>query len=110
MNFTPPNTNGSQPPFPDYSPNYTSANSSYLIQFGMEYPPIAINEVLSFQFQAQTISPGTSQTPMPDTTRLFVEVVNTLTESNTNYPAPATGVRPQSPRAGNSWTIPRTSI
>ena len=47
----------------------------------MEYPPVAINEVLAFQFQWA----GTAKhRPLPDTKRMFVEIVNTLTESGIN--------------------------
>ena len=44
------------------------------MQFGMEYTPVAINEVLSYSFTYKATS---SSQPA---NRLFVELVNTLTE------------------------------
>ena len=54
-------------------PTIASADpNSFLIQYGMEYSPVAINEVLAYQFTNKT---GTAQ-------RMFVELVNTLVEDN----------------------------
>ena len=48
-----------------------------LIQFGMEYCPIALNEVLAYSF-LRKVPGATSGIP---TNRLLVELVNTLTEA-----------------------------
>jgi len=68
----------------------------YLIQYGMEYQPVAINEVLAYQFQTKndqsnpTGSGGATVTPLPlnDTPRMLVEMVNMLTKDSIqgNYP------------------------
>jgi len=65
------------PHFP-YDPSLYSPDvvSPFLVQHGMEYSPIAINEALALQ--------GRSNTTGADNTKyraLFVELVNTLTES-----------------------------
>ncbi|WZO97201.1 hypothetical protein EP7_004224 [Isosphaeraceae bacterium EP7] len=44
-------------------------------QFGMEYNPIALNEVLAYRFEGKPSGVATSMT------RLFIEVVNTLVET-----------------------------
>ena len=50
----------------------------YLTQYGMENCPVAINEVLSYQFQRKG---GTTAAPVPtDTKRMWVELINTLTQ------------------------------
>jgi hypothetical protein len=54
--------------------------SGNLVQFGMEYTPVAINEVLSYSFTYKNTS-GSSPTATP-VNRLFVELVNTLTEAS----------------------------
>lgn len=64
-------------PPPSYSQLYDNQNSPYVIQYGMEYNPVAITEVLAYTFQY-------SGAPAPDTPRMWVELVNTLTA-----PAPA---------------------
>jgi hypothetical protein len=48
-----------------------------LTQYGMEYCPVAINEVLAYSFRRRV--PGTN-TGLP-TNRLFIELVNMLTEA-----------------------------
>ena len=50
--------------------------SGNLVQFGMEYTPVAINEVLAYSFTYKATS---SSQPA---NRLFVEMVNTLTEAS----------------------------
>ena len=51
-----------------------------LDQFGMEYNPIAINEVLAYSFERKGTVGGA---PGPvQTNRFFVELVNTLTQAN----------------------------
>ncbi len=57
----------------------------YLIQYGMEYQPVAINEVLAYQFQTKNDpnNPTTNTAPgLPknDTPRLVMELVNMLTK------------------------------
>ena len=65
-----------------------------LEQFGMEYNPVAINEVLAYSFSSKNGASG-SGTKM-QLNRFFVELVNTLTESAappyTPIGAPAAGV------------------
>jgi hypothetical protein len=58
-------------PPPAFSPMYDNANSPYLVQYGMEYNPVAITEILAYQFK------GTSG---QNNQRVFVELVNTLSE------------------------------
>jgi len=48
-----------------------------LVQYGMEYNPVAINEVLAYSFQSSLAGGGTQQ-PVG---RFFIELVNTLTEA-----------------------------
>jgi large repetitive protein len=57
---------------------YAPTGSFALDQYGMEYNPIAINEVLAYSFQANGPGGGSSPTQV---NRFFVELVNTLTES-----------------------------
>jgi hypothetical protein len=64
------------PPTTPYDPSLTEADG-YLVQYGMEYPPVAINEVLAYSFQFQ----GGTGTP-PSIGRFFLELVNTLTADN----------------------------
>ncbi len=55
-------------------------------QWGMEYPPLALNEVLAYAFNRRDVNPN----PVPPnhsgsntmTPRLWVELVNTLTQSS----------------------------
>lgn len=47
-------------------------SSGYLVQYGMEYPPVAINEVLAFCYKNQTGDQG----------RFYLELANTLTRDN----------------------------
>lgn len=54
-----------------------------LEQYGMEYPPVAINEVLAYSFQRYDGGPK-------DTPRLFIELVNTLTKDYGDGTAPGT--------------------
>jgi len=68
---------------PTPAPNATSMPPHYLVQYGMEYQPVAINEVLAYQFQTKNVSPpkdpknGDVQN---DTARMLVEIVNVLTK------------------------------
>lgn len=67
------------PPVP-YSPKLLESQG-YLIQWGMEYNPVAINEVLAYQFMTK-IKDGTDTASVAANTfnRMFVELVNTLTQ------------------------------
>lgn len=49
-----------------------------LVQYGMEYNPIAINEVLAYEFQSKMAGP---EQPVG---RFFIELVNTLTKPRGN--------------------------
>ena len=51
-----------------------------LDQYGMEYNPVAINEVLAYSFHRKA-APNVGR-PSKPTGRFFVELVNTLTKSN----------------------------
>jgi len=50
-----------------------------LVQWGMEYNPIAISEVLGYQFTSRKPTGAVPEVVVP---RLFVELVNTLTENH----------------------------
>ena len=81
---------GSQPltAFPYDPTNTPPAGFTYMQQFGMEYPAVAINEVLAYSFLRKdaTTSPPT---PRP-TPRMFIELVNTLTRDGNTQPAGGT--------------------
>lgn len=51
-------------------------NTNPVIQWGMEFSPIAIDEILGYQFTRRNTTTSTDET----TPRLFVELVNTLTK------------------------------
>ena len=51
-----------------------------LVQFGMEYNPIAMNEVLAYEFTPAPRGIGDGWA-YDSTQRLFIELVNTLTDS-----------------------------
>ncbi|MCA1684717.1 MAG: hypothetical protein LC745_01775, partial [Planctomycetia bacterium] len=82
------------PPSVAFDPYYNPGLSitHYLVQHGMEYQPVAINEILAYQYQYNSGS-GTNPTgakpatspPAPvnqanNATRMFVELVNMLTK------------------------------
>lgn len=57
-----------------------------LVQYGMEYSPVAVNEVLAYAYNRKDRSvspPANKMTP-----RLFIEMVNTLTASSTSVTGP----------------------
>ena len=56
------------------------ASAPPLQMFGMEYQPVAINEVLAFQYTPQSGQPQA---------RLFIELVNTLTRPGPDSPFPS---------------------
>ena len=77
---------GTATPVPGTSPILVlTANKAVtdlqLDQYGMEYTPIAINEVLAYSFRRNK-----SNTPTP-TPRFFIELVNTLTSPSTQTSA-----------------------
>ncbi len=62
-------------------PAYTDALSAPLVHHGFEYNPIAINEVLGYQFNyADPNKSGSNRNTRAN--RLFIELVNTLTKSD----------------------------
>lgn len=77
--------NGS-PPADPYDPNYyvnpPATGNPYLVQFGMEYSPVALNEILAFQFFRNTNYNQPSPNTAVSTPRMFVELVNRLTQAN----------------------------
>jgi len=60
-----------------------------LDQYGMEYQPVAINEVLAYSFLRKDYDTASMQSVARPTNRFFVELVNTLTQSATG---PTSGV------------------
>ncbi len=83
------------PPTPATGPVLVAAslgpdNAIPLDQYGMEYNPVALNEVLAFSYAYFV---GSSGGPGSQANRFFVEMVNTLTQSSfAALPAPAPGV------------------
>ena len=65
-------------PFPVLAAAYNSTTDVFLDQYGMEYNPIAINEVMAYSFASA-----------PQTNRFFIELVNTLTSPELGTPAAA---------------------
>ena len=64
-----------------------AANAVPLDQYGMEYNPVALNEVLAFSYAYYSSGGGGSQA-----NRFFVELVNTLSQSSfAALPPPAPG-------------------
>ena len=64
------------------------ADAVALVQYGMEYSPVALTEVLAYTFNRKdsTVTPPANvQTP-----RLLIELVNTLTQSSTTVTGPPT--------------------
>jgi hypothetical protein len=59
-----------------YSPSWKD-DSTYLIQYGMEYPAVAINETLAYSYPSAYGTGGRSS-------RFFLELVNTLTRDGGN--------------------------
>ncbi len=85
--FAPPATYGPYSPLYDFVAPPTGAamtdlTQQFLVQFGMEYNPIAINETFaySFQYKNNINTPGTPAQAY----RFFVELVNTLTQSGSS--------------------------
>ena len=76
-------------PVAPFDPTATATDGTYLTQYGMEYPPVAITEVLAFQFNRAT---GTAVTTSAPAQRLFIELINTLsTDGNNGQSGPVTG-------------------
>ena len=69
---------------PDGDPTNNNRPTPFLVQHGMEYNPIAINEVMAYKVPYNTIaSPTPNQNNVQTTSTynaFFVELVNTLTE------------------------------
>ena len=63
-----------------YSPDATAIPNPFLVQHGMEYSPIAINETFAVQYMYGNGGAG----PGSVSRGLFVELVNTLTEAEGN--------------------------
>lgn len=76
-------------PPPEFSSLYDNQNSPYLVQQGMEYNPVAINEVLAYNFIYDN-----GGTPSPPTPRMCVELVNTLTAPTDVAAAPTAASDP----------------
>ncbi|MDR3620331.1 MAG: hypothetical protein P4L85_13355 [Paludisphaera borealis] len=85
-------------------------NKLNLVQYGMEYNPIAINEVLAYSFQTKADGGATQKAA----SRFFIELVNTLTDAQ--FAAPATqsasnlnlgGFNPSAgnPYSGGCWDL-----
>ena len=68
----------------------TRARPLYLVQYGMEYNPIAINEVLAYTYFSTNAAAGTIQNNNTATPRFFIELVNTLADDTSHYPKNAT--------------------
>ena len=62
-------------PYPVLAAAYNSTTDVPLDQYGMEYSPIAINEVMAYSFASS-----------PTTNRFFIELVNTLTSPELGTP------------------------
>ncbi len=91
------NTTGDGTPVYTYPTlTFNATGQGNLDQFGMEYNPVAINEVLAYSFQSR--APTTSTATW--TNRVFIELVNTLTAAyNPSYDY--TGVNPGPPATVN---------
>ena len=73
-----------------------------LDQYGMEYNPVALNEVLAFSYAYY-------QTGSSQANRFFVELVNTLSQSSfAALPPPATGSNPPDPSILDLGGLPYT--
>jgi hypothetical protein len=68
------------PTITDYNP---AAKTHFLVQYGMEYNPIAINEVLAYQYQYLNNGSQVNQS------RMWVELVNTLTQDGNLTSSPS---------------------
>ncbi|WP_435005335.1 hypothetical protein P12x_003232 [Tundrisphaera lichenicola] len=80
----------------DNSSGTPRARSLYLVQYGMEYSPIAINEVLAYQFNSSP-TPTMATTTNTITPRFYVELVNTLADDTSHNPVgSAAGAQPGS--------------
>ena len=93
------------PPTPATAPTVVLASSNPdnaipLDQYGMEYNPVALNEVLAFSY-AYYLGGGGSGA---QANRFFVELVNTLTQSSiAALPPPAAGAPIRPTRASSTW-------
>jgi hypothetical protein len=94
--FSSPDANALPTPRPDrspavaFDPTYLPSTSAaqpftYLVQWGMEYPPVAINEVLAFQLNYKKAAVAAWPGPRPNTNandvaKFCFELVNMLTQ------------------------------
>ncbi len=58
--------------------------TTFLVQHGMEYNPIAINEAMAYQAQYGSATTANPNPPLTTYQAMFVELVNTLTEELNN--------------------------
>ncbi|MFO0889280.1 MAG: hypothetical protein U0790_09090 [Isosphaeraceae bacterium] len=78
---------GTAAPFPVLASSFNSSTDVRLDQYGMEYNPVAINEVLAYSFSRK------SGNALKATPRFFVELINTLTSPELGTTAnPGVGV------------------
>ncbi len=96
--FDPDMTPATDPLAPAYNTAATSLATAwpskhYLVQYGMEYLPVALNEVLAYQFQTMntngptgTTAPaaGSSSAAPNNAARMLIEVVNMLSRDAIN--------------------------
>jgi hypothetical protein len=77
------------------TPTAGVSNPHYLVQYGMEYQPVAINEVMALRFETNNSHRPSPGPPTPPTNTLadpdyvsgfFVELVNTLTKDAITAP------------------------
>ncbi|MEW4568754.1 hypothetical protein AB1L88_12885 [Tautonia sp. JC769] len=65
-------------------PWFSDANARPLVHYGMEYQPVALNEVLGFQFSFAEAAGSTFQNARAN--RLFIEMVNMLSKAGDPTP------------------------
>jgi hypothetical protein len=81
-------------PLPTFTPPKiqfsTATTTNYLEQYGMEYNPIALNEVLGLQYNYADPAKAPAQDRNAPVNRLIIELVNTLTRDATGGNSPPT--------------------
>jgi hypothetical protein len=86
-------------------PSPLPAGQAWLDQYGMEYNPVALNEVLAYSFQYVAAAGGTPT----QAKRFFVELVNTLTSPETGTASVldlgGSSATPTDPYSGGCWDI-----
>lgn len=91
---------------------WASAGGQPFDQFGMEYQPIAINEVLAYSFLRKDLDPSVTTKPTAaaiPTNRFFVELVSTLTQSGSGPASGANTFDPTDAFASGNQTGPATA-